>query len=250
MRKVSIILCILLIGSYSQSQEVNFIREAKIEFERKTNTHRLYFSGENDGGWMEQMKKMIPQFRVDYFDLLLDGNKALYRPGKENDQKNVGFFESPATNNVIFSDLTQQTVTSQKQVFETLFLLQDSAKKYSWKMEPETRTIAGYECRKAITRICDSVVVVAFFTEEIVPSVGPESFNGLPGTILGLAVPRLYTTWFATKVEVLSEKDKKALAAPAKGKKATGDDMVKTVDNAIKDWGNQYHDRAIWFLSL
>lgn len=237
----------LTLPGYSQAV---FIQKGKIEFERKTNTHRLYFSGETDS-WAENFKKLIPQFRTDYFDLYFDGNRSLYKPGREPEViQNIGFFESPATTNVIYHDGEEQKAVSQKQVFETLFLIADSLQTFEWKIEPETRTIAGFECHKAVTRICDSVVVVAFYSDEIVPSTGPESFNGLPGMILGLAVPRLYTTWFATKVEVMSAKDEKLLTPPTKGKKAARNEMIGTIDNAIKNWGNKYHDRAIWFVTL
>ena len=46
-------------------------------------------------------------------------------------------------------------------------------------------------CRKALTKICDSVVVVAFYTNEIIPSGGPESFGGLPGMILEFGHPQV-----------------------------------------------------------
>ena len=48
--------------------------------------------------------------------------------------------------------------------------------------------------------------------------------------ILGLAVPRLYTTWFATKLETISTTDETKITAPAKGKKASTKDMVAKVD--------------------
>lgn len=247
--KAKILILLFLVSSLHGLSQTVFIKKGKIEFERKTNTHRLYFTGETDT-WVEEFKKLIPQFRTEYFDLVFDEQKSIYRPGREVEQKNNGFFESPALQNIVFTDFQQEKVTSQKQVFETMFLVQDSVKKYTWKLEAETRTIAGFECRKAITRICDSVVVVAFYSEEIIPSAGPESFNGLPGTILGLAVPRLYTTWFATKVEVLNEKDEKLLLPPTKGKKAGDKDLVNTVNEAIKNWGDKYRDRSIWSITL
>lgn len=247
--KTRILVVLFLTLGLQGLAQTAFIKKAKIEFERKTNTHRLYFTGETDS-WAEEFKKLIPQFRTEYFDLVFDETKSIYRPGKEVEQKNSGFFESPALQNIVYTDRNAEKVTSQKQVFETMFLVQDSTKKFTWKLEPETRTIAGFECRKAVTRICDSVVVVAFYSEEIIPSVGPESFNGLPGAILGLAVPRLYTTWFATKVEVLNDKDEKTILAPTKGKKAGEKDMVNSVNTAIKNWGDKYRDRSIWAITL
>jgi len=226
-----------------------FLKQGKIEFERKTNTHRLYFTGETDS-WSEEFKKLIPQFKVDYFDLYFTANRSLYRPGKEGEKQQAGFFESPAAENIVYKDLQQQTVTSQKQIFESQFLLSDSIRSLTWKILPETRTIAGFECHKAVARIHDSVVVVAFYTDEIIPSTGPESFSGLPGMILEIAVPRLYTTWIATKVENLSAADEKKLAAPAKGKKSNEKEMLENIKEAIKSWGDKYYHRAVWFATL
>ena len=77
-----------------QSQTV-FIRSGKIEFERKTNFHRLYFTGETDS-WVDEFKKLIPQFRTDYFDLVFTENKTFYKPGKEPEfVQNSGFLGKP-----------------------------------------------------------------------------------------------------------------------------------------------------------
>jgi hypothetical protein len=59
-----------------------------------------------------------------------------------------------------------------------------------------------------------------FIPESITTSGGPESFTGLPGMILGLAIPHEHITWFATKVytETIPET---AIKAPVKGKKIT-----------------------------
>ena len=248
MKKFILIIAIAFPGARGITQ-TTFIQKGKIEFERKTNTHRLYLSDEA-GSWAEEFKKLVPQFKTDYFDLVFTENGSVYMPGKEPEEKKTGFFESPAGGNVVYKDLNQQTIASQKQIFESQFLILDSIRTLKWKLEPETRTIAGFECRKAITRICDSVVVVAFYTDEITPSTGPESFGGLPGMILGLAIPRLYTTWFATKLETITPTDEKKIVPPAKGKKASQKDMVGKVNDGIKSWGEKYRSKAIWFVTL
>ena len=248
MKKILLIILVICGIQEARSQAV-FLRAGKVEFERKTNTHRLYFSEEADA-WGEEIKKLIPQFKTDFFDLIFSDERALYQVGKEPEVQKASFFESPASNNTVYKDLKNGKVVSQKQVFEQMFLLTDSAVRFKWKIEPETRTIAGYECRKAVTRICDSVVVVAFYAEEIIPSHGPESFHGLPGMILGLAIPRLYTTWFATKVETLGTGADHKIQPPLKGKKATEKEMTTSINDGIKHWGAKYLHRAIWFARL
>ena len=232
--------------------QTQFITSGKIEFERRTNVHRLFFADEEGGSFYEMIKKSIPQFRNDYFDLFFTEKKSVFKPGKDSDiPKRIGFFgQPPGFENNVYMDLETNTGISQKQIYEQSFLITDSLKKLEWKITSETRTIAGFECRKALTKICDSVVVVAFYTEEIVPSAGPESFHGLPGMILGLAIPRLYTTWFATKLELTGATDEKKISPPLKGKKATNKEMITSVNNGIKNWGDKYRDKAIWLSSL
>ncbi|MGZ5287229.1 MAG: GLPGLI family protein, partial [Flavisolibacter sp.] len=84
----------------------------------------------------------------------------------------------------------------------------------------------------------------------ILPSSGPESMGGLPGMILGLAIPRLYTTWFATKVELITASDEQKITPPQKGKKSTQPEMIGKVRDGIRNWGEKYYHKAIWFSTL
>src|SRR5688500_11473003 len=109
MKSVLIFITILNCGLAASAQP-RFVTKGKIEFERKTNIHRLYYNEEEMGSWSETMKKLIPQFRVNYFDLVFTEEKTLYKPGRENpDNKSAGFFPPPASENVIFKDLERQT---------------------------------------------------------------------------------------------------------------------------------------------
>ncbi len=117
-----------------------------------------------------------------------------------------------------------------------------------WRITDEIRTIANYKCRKAVGKICDSVYVVAFYTEDIAVNGGPEMFSGLPGLILEIAIPRLYSTWTATKVDVTKPEEKNFIA-PVKGKKATQQEMYTTLSAGLKDWG-KYAARNIWWSML
>jgi len=95
----------------------------------------------------------------------------------------------PAEDNIVYSDLSSHTFSSQKSVFETTYNIQESLRNAKWKITSDKRTMAGFECRKATTTIMDSVYVFAFYTDRIVPRGGPESFARLPGMILGIAIP-------------------------------------------------------------
>jgi GLPGLI family protein len=249
MKRIAIFTTFICSALFAVAQP-RFVTSGKIEFERKTNVHRLYYSDAEMGSWSEQFKKLIPQFKINYFDLVFTEGKTLYKPGRDNpDDKRIGF-PPPAAENIVYKDLQQQTAISQKQIYETQFLIMDSLRNATWKLQPEIRTIAGFECRKALTRICDSVVVVAFYTEEIVPASGPESFSGLPGMILGLAVPRLYTTWFATKVELLPAAEESKIVPPTRGKKVSDKEVIGKVEDGLKDWGIKYRGLSMWMTSL
>lgn len=240
MNKIIIVLIssVATVASYAQQQ---FIVKGKIEYEKKTNLHKLL----PPNSFGETMKKSIPQFKNDYFDLYFSENKTLYKPGKEVAGVKVpDFVLGPANDNVVFSDINENKFITQKVVFDNTFLIQDSLRKIEWKITQDTRTIAGFECRKATAVIMDSIYVVAFYTEQILTTGGPESFTGLPGMILGLGLPRLNTTWFATKLEVIEVKDTD-LVAPKKGKKTNMVDLDKQFKASMKDWGKEA-DRFIW----
>ena len=99
---------------------------------------------------------------------------------------------------VTFFALEQNIV--KRAIFSDVYTVKDSLPKINWKLVNETRMIAGIECKKATAIINDSIFVVAFYTERIQISGGPEQFNGLPGMILGVVVPRLHVSYYAQKV--------------------------------------------------
>jgi GLPGLI family protein len=52
--------------------------------------------------------------------------------------------------------------------------VEDSLLKIKWKITADTRNIAGFECRKAVGILFDTVAVFAFYTDELMISGGPE----------------------------------------------------------------------------
>lgn len=221
------------------------VMQGRIEYERKINQHRQY-EGED---WFESYKGRVPRFNISYFDLAFNTTRSMYKPGREGPATTKMMFGSaPAGENIVFTDFAAKEVKAGKQIFEQKFLVEDSIRKVPWKITDEVRIVAGYKCRKAVSRICDSVYVVAFYTDDIAVSGGPEMFAGLPGMILEIAVPRLYTTWTATKIE-LSPPDEKELVPPAKGKKTNQKDLMLSLQGSLKDWG-KYAARNIWWCVL
>ncbi len=239
----------LLIGTLNSVAQ--YTAQGTIEFERKVNIHRQLddMASEDGGEWFARMKAQIPKFVVSYFDYSFTLNNALYKPGREvENQPKMMFGSSPASDNTVFTNFKTSKVTASKQVFEQKFLVEDTMRKMEWKIMDEVRTIANYKCRKAVGKICDTVYVVAFYSEDIMVSGGPEMFSGLPGMILELAIPRLYSTWIATKVDIAQPKTEE-MKAPEKGKKVNQKEMYDTLMASISKWGN-WAQRSIWWSIL
>src|SRR5580692_4687747 len=243
MRVIIFGLLLALAARPLRAQNNIFLSTGKIEYERRINQfaqrEEMRDPGDDDS-WAEFEKKVMGnKFKTDYFDLLFTRTKTLYKPGRESpDKPNPFFSDPPAHENVVFDDLDQGKTVGQKIVFEQTFLVQDTLRHIKWKITDETRVIAGFNCRRANAIIMDSIYVVAFYTDEILTSGGPESFTGLPGMILGVALPHDHITWFATKVEAVPVTGT-TVVAPAKGKKVNSSGLKDDLQKAIKDWGKQ-----------
>lgn len=224
--------------------------QGKIEFERRTNIHRTIDQmDEENKRWIEKMRSQIPKHSVHYFDYAFNTKHSVYKPGRESEQTTkLWFAQSPAAENIVYTDYATGKVTAEKQIFEERFLVKDSMREIKWKVTDEVRTIADYKCRKAVGIMYDSVYVIAFYTDDIPVSGGPEMFSGLPGMILEVAVPRLHTTWIALKVDYAmpAEKD---FTVPKKGKEVTQAEMYSTISKSLSRWGS-YADKAVWWSLL
>ena len=147
----------------------------------------------------------------------------------------------------MYTDFKKGQTISQKPVYEETFLVTDSLLRIKWRITPDIRNIAGFDCRKAIGIINDSIAVFAFYTDELMISGGPEAIHGLPGMILGVGIPRLHCTWFATKVEVLNVNMNSVIPA-TKGKKVNRQTMIRALDKVLKNWGTYGSKMIVNFL--
>jgi GLPGLI family protein len=247
MKKIFFLAIALLF--FMAGTQAQFTTAGKIEFERRVNIYAQMAEMENND-WFEKLKSKIPKFSSSYFDLVFDTARSIYKPGRVVEENSLlkMFGGGPAMENVVYTDFNTQKVTANKKVYEQRFLVLDTMRKMDWVIKDEIRTIANYKCRKAVGRICDSVYVVAFYTDDIVVNGGPEMFSGLPGMILEIAIPRLHTTWVAEKIELVQPKETD-FVIPEKGKKTNEKDLEETVRSSFKDWG-KLAPRNIWWTVL
>jgi GLPGLI family protein len=248
MRIIYIVVLSFIVGT--SAAQVNFISAGKITYERRVSQFAALVNAEaEDNMWMEELKKQFPKVVADNYTLQFNNKESFYYLTKENpDNKYINMIFKPSETNYVNQKHELGTVTSAANVFENTYLVNDSLVKYDWKITGEVRDIAGFECKKAVTKICDSVVVVAFYTDQIPVQAGPENFNGLPGMILGIAVPRLGTTIFATSIS-LQAAPNYVLPTLSKPKKTTIKQLDTDLVKVTKDWGKEAA-AILWFLKL
>jgi GLPGLI family protein len=210
------------------NSQYTFITSGKIQYEKRTNQFKILDGSAMDRNMVDEVKKTASKILIDRYEMVFNNMRSVYRLAAPAPDNKYFVMPAPLETDFIAKDLLNRQLYLQKEVFNNSFAVQDSLEKYEWKIMNETRTIAGFECKKAVTRIFDSVYVVAFFTADIIPANGPESFSGLPGMILEIAIPRLFTTWIATKVE-LKTPDEAALSPGMKNKKSTKKEFLNGV---------------------
>ncbi|MBS7566748.1 GLPGLI family protein [Mucilaginibacter sp. Bleaf8] len=255
MKNIIAILAIILFTNYTVlAQAKRFTPSGTIEFEKTVNMYALIkkmIDKNNESFYTplyEEYKKQKPQFKKLKSTLTFSNNQTLYVPVEETEGDQ--WFASPMVtqNNTTYTNLAGGISTTQKTVFEQSFLVKDSVRHINWKITDERRDIAGYSCRRANALVMDSIYVVAFYTDEIPASGGPESFTGLPGMILGVALPHENITWFATKVTDQPIQPN-VIKPPVKGKPMDNKKLIETIKSAMTDWGN-YGKTALKALTL
>jgi GLPGLI family protein len=226
-------------------QAQNLVLTGVITFEKKENMHKQ-FTEENS--WNAEWRKNMPKYKVDEFELKFSPSQTLYKVTKE-DESPYFSWSKVAANNTVKMIFESKKYEAEKTIYEKNYRIKDSIPQYDWKFSGEYRTIAGFNCRKATTIILDSIYVIAFYTDEIPVAGGPESFTGLPGMVLGVVLPRLNITYFATKVEgqIVAET---AFDLPKTKSKVTSFMAFKDeLNKALKDWG-EYATKVLWKANL
>jgi GLPGLI family protein len=244
-KKIILFAALLGLTVSVRAQHAHFTTSGTIEFERKTNAWAVIKKEINKDNEafvapaLESYKKNNPQFRALKSMLSFTGNKTLFIPIEADPASNIFFIANMpllTQNNIIYTDLNNGLTIAQRKVLGDAFLVSDSSRQIKWKITDETRDIAGYHCRRANGIMLDSIYVVAFYTTQIPVPGGPESFHGLPGMILGVALPHDNVTWFATKVTDTALPPNTILP-PKKGKQTDNKGFRATLEKALKDQG-------------
>ena len=188
-KNISVILLILNINVTSGQ-----ITHGVILYERKTNLLKKYKRPESRR-WLRGEK-----VKIDRFNLHFSPEKSVFIPVESAVPSKADWATSK---NTVLQNFDNNERVSIYNLFGDRKTVKDELVKRTWKITERKRTIAGYSCRRAIWSKNDSTRIYAWYTDQIIASTGPETFNGLPGTILGLATEDGGVVYFA---KIVNEK--------------------------------------------
>ena len=228
-----------------------FISRGTILYEVKTNMKKTL----GNSAWAEGMKDKLPTFKSSFFKLSFDGNRTQYVFDHYDDKDKIPeFLRQNDEKSAWEHDFEKSTYVSNKELFGALFSIRDSIPKIKWKLSNENRIISGYNCRKATGIIMDSVYVFAFYTDEITTPGGPATIHGLPGMILGLTIPRLFTSFMAVDIKGM-EHSPVFQKLEESAKKYDRKSAIEAVKKNTSEWGSDadsksFMEQIYWNLLL
>ena len=187
-----IILSLLFFYTVSNAQ----ITSAKITYERKTNLYKKFKNNGDVKEWLKEEDKN----KIDIFELYFNDSLSVFMPQESDLVERMSW---ATTKNIVYQNRNTKKRLTEKKIWGESFLLADSIRTFNWKITDSKRSICGYMCRKAIWQANDTTRIYAWFCTEVNASIGPESFVGLPGAILGLATEDGGIIYFAKTVEVI-----------------------------------------------
>ena len=233
------------------------VKEGKILFER---TMQLQIRINDDN---PAMQNLIPKERKDKFELFFTEGKSLWQPVEDDGQSDETSFSDgggmrmvfrmPGSDDITFHNIVESKKVEQRELGGKNYIIADSIKKMNWKVAGETKMILGHNCMKATTqrmqesfrmtmdngeakreKIMDTLNIVAWFTNEIPGSFGPEMYQGqLPGTILEIDVNNGRNSFKA--IEISPKVDVTKIKEPTKGKKATAEEFAKEREKLMQE---------------
>ena len=261
MRVTIAIIALLCCVQFSKAQYAHFGRSGTISFDKvmyaKNIVSKKYIEKADDRSrtQFQHLLSMMPENVTLKKTLKFTEKESFFEPqkGVDLDARLKGLVMQLALDfdAQTLSNFTDRSYKRFNDIGGDKVIIQDTMKTITWRITDEYRDIAGYNCRRANGITPDSIYVVAYYAAEIPVSGGPESINGLPGMILGMAVPSQHVSYFATKVEltdnVLMDKkvfDNKKTKVMSRAQIA---DMFRTT---MTDWLNKETVDYIIELSL
>ena len=219
------------------------ITYGKITYERKTNLYKKFKNNGDVKEWLKEEDKN----KVDIFELYFNDSLSAFKPQESDLVEKMSW---STTKNVVYQNQLNKKRITEKKIWGESFIIADSIRSFNWKMTDSKRNICGYNCRKAVWQANDSTRIYAWFCSELNSSIGPESFGGLPGTILGLATEDGGVIYFAKSVEVTNPPLTILLQKKSKEKVYQSAELKAQIEKEFgkEKWGKMmiYNNFAIW----
>jgi GLPGLI family protein len=220
------------------------VKEGKIVYER---TMQLQIRINDDN---PAFQNMIPKERKDKFELFFTEGKSLWQAVEDDgqsDETSLGdggmrmVFRVPGNDDIAFHNITESRKVDQREFGGKSYIIAD------------TKVILGHNCMKATAqrmqesfrmsmdngeakreKVMDTMNIVAWFTNEIPGSFGPDIYQGqLPGTILEIDVNNGRSIFKA--IEISPKVDVAKIKEPSKGKKVTAEEFAKERDKLMQE---------------
>ena len=221
---IKLFVLILCVGFRANGQ---YILNGKITFERRTNLEKKFTD--------QRMRRMITEenkIRNELFTLYFNDTASVFKAIPTDKVDDMAWM---TTKNSYYQNLNSSKQITVLGLMGQNVYVSDSLPSRNWKITDSKRSICGYDCRKAIYQKNDSTRIYAWYTTALVPSVGPEGFCGLPGTILGLATEDGGIIYFAKKVEEMNPSQSDMTIEIGKNKVFTLNELRIKIE---KDYGN------------
>lgn len=229
-RKAALSIGAFIIGAFAFAQD--YISEGRIVFERRTNLEKRY-AGMEKNRWMRNADLSKP--KIDEFELLFTKDLSVFKPVESDVRDERSWF---TMSNLTAQDFINNVRKQEFNIMGTAVNLEDEIKERTWRMTESTRTIAGYECRQALWIANDTVRIYAWYAEELLISTGPETFNGLPGTILGLAIEDGGIVYFAKEVEKKTVQPEEYIPKARKKDIYTEESLRNLINDRFSSYGS------------
>lgn len=210
-KSLHIVVLFFLCMNFSYGQNVHFIKAGSIQYDKtlylKNIIKRKFLETVEPSkrSHFEKLQQNIPESVVVKKELVFNSEETLYGPSSslntDTKTKEVLFGTFSDYDGISYHNLTTREYRKLNDVMGEKSLIQGKMDTITWKITDEYREIAGYKCRRANGLTKDSIYLIAFYSPEIPISSGPESVNGVPGMILGLVIPDLHSSYFATEVK-------------------------------------------------
>lgn len=245
---IRLVTLMLLVAQTFLVSAQKMILAGKITYEKKFSVIKSIEAereiDDDDNGWYDEMIKVMPKYKTDIFTLSFNTKQAIYKTIQEDENERLRWYKY-ITNVTHKTNFVTDSFIANRTIYDMNYLLVDSTPKPTWKITGEYREIAGFQCRRATAIVNDSVFIIAFFTEAIPVSGGPDIYSGLPGMVLGVVLPRFHTTIFATTVETAIPIDADFDFKPIrKAKKVTRNGLLADLSSNLERWG-KYGERFV-----